>query len=376
MIDRFRNWLAGVLATPPIATDAVRPPEVPKKLPKARTSMADVPVAPPARDSDDLELRQAAKRLRETEQRAQKAEDRAKRAEAARSELETSSKSAEARVTAALDRAKRAEQALKKAADTNARAGKKRRGKNDNVEAELRIAEGRARSLAQRAAAAEASLAEAEQRAKSHEQRARELAAKTDQLEKRAIDADAAAASAARSSPALPEPSKDISGSKEREASRDRGRPTTQVEAYFSPGDECLQSIRRQFEQAQRTVDVCVFTITDDRIAAAILDAHRRGVRVRVITDNDKAHDEGSDVRRLERAGMEVREDRTECHMHHKFAIFDGRAVLTGSYNWTRGAARNNEENLVVSNDPRLVGPFEREFNALWGRFADPALGR
>ena len=359
MIDRFRNWLAGIIATAPIATE---PPEpAPKRLPKARTSMADEPVAKEVA-ADSEALQKAQRRLREVEVRAQKAEDRAKRAEAAKSELENASKTVEARVTAANDRAKKAEQSLKKALEESARAGKKRRGKNESVEASLRAAEERARSAADRARAADSKLDEAEARAASSEKRARELTTKLAELERRPAPAVVPQPE--------PPPRESMAGAAPRELGRERVRSTTQMEVHFSPGDECLQAIRRLFGQAERTVDVCVFTITDDRIASAIMDAHRRGVRIRIITDNDKAYDEGSDVRRLEGAGMEVREDRTECHMHHKFAIFDGRTVLTGSYNWTRGAARNNEENLVVSNDFRMVGPFEREFNALWGRLA------
>ncbi|MCA9056002.1 MAG: endonuclease, partial [Planctomycetaceae bacterium] len=50
---------------------------------------------------------------------------------------------------------------------------------------------------------------------------------------------------------------------------------------------------------ARETVDVCVFTITDDRITRAILDAHRRRVRIRILSDDDKSGDLGSDVERL-----------------------------------------------------------------------------
>lgn len=139
--------------------------------------------------------------------------------------------------------------------------------------------------------------------------------------------------------------------------------------ACFSPGEDCLDAIRDAFERTSRTADVCVFTITDDRIADAMLAAHRRGVRVRVITDNDKALDEGSDAQRLERAGVALRIDQTEHHMHHKFAVFDGERLLTGSYNWTRSAARNNEENLIVTRDPGLVRAFSEEFERLWARF-------
>ncbi len=44
----------------------------------------------------------------------------------------------------------------------------------------------------------------------------------------------------------------------------------------------------RLLAKASRTADICVFTITDDRVSDAILDAHRRAVAVRIITDDAK----------------------------------------------------------------------------------------
>ena len=138
---------------------------------------------------------------------------------------------------------------------------------------------------------------------------------------------------------------------------------------YFSPGDECLNAIRGLLERARKSVDICVFTITDDRIAEEILETAGRGVAVRIITDDDKSLDAGSDISRLKSRGVPVRCDRSEYHMHHKFAVIDGEIVLTGSYNWTRGAARYNEENLVVYQDSGLAGEFMVEFERLWREF-------
>lgn len=142
--------------------------------------------------------------------------------------------------------------------------------------------------------------------------------------------------------------------------------PTLRAEVQFSPGPGCLNAITRCLEEAQKSVDICVFTVTDDRLAAAILDAHRRGVAVRLLTDDDKSFDRGSDIERLEAAGVPVRTDRSEHHMHHKFALFDRALLITGSYNWTRSAARHNRENLLVSDDPRLVAPYHRRFDEDW----------
>ena len=52
--------------------------------------------------------------------------------------------------------------------------------------------------------------------------------------------------------------------------------------------------------------------------------------------------------------------------MHHKYAVVDGSVLLTGSYNWTRSAFRVNEENIVVTDDPRLVRAFSKAFEELW----------
>jgi phosphatidylserine/phosphatidylglycerophosphate/cardiolipin synthase-like enzyme len=140
------------------------------------------------------------------------------------------------------------------------------------------------------------------------------------------------------------------------------------AEAWFSPVQNCAGRIVQLLNSAAKTLDICVFTVTDDRISDAIHDAHRRRVAVRVITDGDKSIDLGSDVERLRSCGVPVRVDRSEFHMHHKFALFDGARVLTGSYNWTRGAARDNEENFIVTSDLKLVGAFGKTFERLWAR--------
>lgn len=139
-------------------------------------------------------------------------------------------------------------------------------------------------------------------------------------------------------------------------------------EAFFSPDDACVHRIVRLFESAKTTVDVCVFTITDDRISNAIRAAHQRDVSIRIISDNDKSEDRGSDIEQLERHGVPVRVDRTEYHMHHKYAIFDRVRLLTGSYNWTRSAAANNEENFIVTSEKALLSQFQSSFNKLWRR--------
>lgn len=139
--------------------------------------------------------------------------------------------------------------------------------------------------------------------------------------------------------------------------------------AYFSPGDTCLRRLSDLMRGCKATLDICVFTIADDRLTDAILDCHARGVRVRVISDDDKQYDTGSDIERLRARGIPVRLDDAPSHMHHKFALFDGRVLANGSFNWTRSATHNNDENLVVTDDPNLMRVFALQFEKLWQQF-------
>ncbi|MBN9518428.1 DUF1669 domain-containing protein [bacterium] len=146
---------------------------------------------------------------------------------------------------------------------------------------------------------------------------------------------------------------------------------------FFAPGEACWRHLASRINQTRRTMDLCVFTITDDRVSNPILDAHRRGVKIRVVTDNEKALDPGSDVHKFQAAGIPVKLDDVRGpgvsglsgHMHHKYAVFDGTRLVNGSYNWTRGAAECNYENLVESADPKLVAAFAAEFERLWKKF-------
>lgn len=154
------------------------------------------------------------------------------------------------------------------------------------------------------------------------------------------------------------------------DAATDNPDEPSRAQVGFSPGDGCLDLLDQLLRRARATLDICVFTITDDRITRAIDSAFRRKVNVRIVSDDDKANDLGSDLYRLKEGGVPVVFDTSPHHMHHKFAIADRKTLLTGSYNWTRSAANSNEENVVVTEDQRLVSPFLKEFDRLWKTYS------
>ncbi len=135
---------------------------------------------------------------------------------------------------------------------------------------------------------------------------------------------------------------------------------------YFSPGNECVDGIIEALKEARKTIDICVFTISDNRIVNVLKQKKSFYVDIRIITDNDKRFDAGSDIEELAKQGIPVRVDRTDAHMHHKFAIVDCKVLITGSYNWTRSARERNYENIVISDSKEMVSEFKEEFKRLW----------
>ncbi|KAI7872850.1 hypothetical protein BDF14DRAFT_1889253 [Spinellus fusiger] len=145
-------------------------------------------------------------------------------------------------------------------------------------------------------------------------------------------------------------------------------------EAYcipvFFPSENSYQAFISALGSAKSSLLVCVFSLTDDNTADILIDAKQRGVDVRIITDNDQLTGKGADVLRLQRDyGIPYKTDDSEQFMHNKFAVIDGRIVITGSFNWSIGARFKNRENVVITNIPSVVEPFSIEFERLWDFF-------
>lgn len=149
-----------------------------------------------------------------------------------------------------------------------------------------------------------------------------------------------------------------------------QGRHCNRPNCTYVHENTSLTKLLSYINSATRSLDICVFTITCNEIADAITAAAQRGVAVRVISDNDQAASQGSDVSSLRQAGIPVRLDKDANHMHHKFAIIDGRLLINGSFNWTRNAVLGNQENVTILDNPAAIQRFGQQFEHMWRLFA------
>lgn len=137
-------------------------------------------------------------------------------------------------------------------------------------------------------------------------------------------------------------------------------------EIYFSPDDGVQDRVLDLINGANREVTLLAFAITSDPISNALLNAVDREVEVRGVVESSQIRIMGSDVSMLLDGGVDLRFDKNYNLMHHKVVIIDSSIVLLGSYNFTRSAEEDNDENLLIIHDPALAEQFLIEFERLF----------
>ena len=135
----------------------------------------------------------------------------------------------------------------------------------------------------------------------------------------------------------------------------------------FSPKGGAEAIILEAIGKAEKSIKVAAYSFTSKTIATALLAAHKRGVVVQVVADAKSNSGKYTAITFLANQGVPVRINSNYAIFHHKFIVFDGRNVQTGSFNFSAAAATKNAENvLLLWNVPELAAQYEREWQRLW----------
>ncbi len=121
-----------------------------------------------------------------------------------------------------------------------------------------------------------------------------------------------------------------------------------------------------------QTLDIAAYEFNDVALTTAVLAAKGRGVRVRVVTDDDAGiNDTDTTLHQLEQAGIPIVNDDRSALMHDKFMILDSTTVWTGSWNYTVNGTFRNNNNALVLRSQTAVQDYQAEFNEMFvdGRF-------
>ncbi len=135
-------------------------------------------------------------------------------------------------------------------------------------------------------------------------------------------------------------------------------------------------AICQELEKATSSIYVAVAWFTDPILFRILEQKLKESVQIRIFLVDDEINfgSYGLDFSKLENSTNATHAAKihkiAETLMHHKFCIIDKKVVLTGSYNWTKKAATQNRENLVIIEELEYVKPYLEEFEFLSQKYA------
>ena len=144
---------------------------------------------------------------------------------------------------------------------------------------------------------------------------------------------------------------------------------------FLGPSPSMEKAVVAFIASASKTLDVCVYDLDLPEFAQALLAAHARGVKVRVIVDRDnaaKAYEIAGELKEMEKLGILTLAHNRSGLMHNKFMIADHIRVWTGSYNFTRNCSYFNDNHAIVLESKELAENYERE----WQEIAEGRHGK
>jgi phosphatidylserine/phosphatidylglycerophosphate/cardiolipin synthase-like enzyme len=144
----------------------------------------------------------------------------------------------------------------------------------------------------------------------------------------------------------------------------------TPVQNYFSPIDRPIEPIIATVNTARSSIKFMAFSFTDINLANAMLARQREGVKVHGVYESRNAGQGTFDELFCGKATVES--DGNPGTMHHKVIIIDDRIVITGSFNFSRNANENNDENVLIIDNPALAQQYVQEFNKVEAKGRTP----
>jgi hypothetical protein len=139
------------------------------------------------------------------------------------------------------------------------------------------------------------------------------------------------------------------------------------IQAYFNKIQEQLLT---EIKNAEKSILIAVAWFTDFEIFNEIVIKANQGLQVELITLDDEINTNSYiNFDDLVKAGGKLWFIRSNINqrslMHNKFCIIDFKNVITGSYNWSYQAQKNNENITISYDDLILANQFLVEFNRI-----------
>lgn len=140
-----------------------------------------------------------------------------------------------------------------------------------------------------------------------------------------------------------------------------------QVSIIFAPEADEVSALTAEIESANHSIRFMTFVFSLDELAEAMLSqAASRDITLEGVFEKRNSTASWSQLPALHCAGAAVRQDGNRYVLHHKVIIIDDHTVITGSFNFSRSAEKNNDENIVIVRNATIAELYLREWRRMW----------
>ena len=140
----------------------------------------------------------------------------------------------------------------------------------------------------------------------------------------------------------------------------------SEIEIYFSPKDKPTNRILELIKNAKTYIYIPTFLITHNEIATELINAHNRGVDIRIIIDANSVTTRNTKHSQLRKSGIMLKTENYAGKLHAKTMIIDDTYFVSGSMNFSNSGANKNDENLVIIKDKDIAKLHKNFFLYLW----------
>lgn len=145
----------------------------------------------------------------------------------------------------------------------------------------------------------------------------------------------------------------------------------TEIHLYLGPSPFISEAAVNFIKAASNNLEVCVYELNIPEVLDALLQAHKRGVAVRVAVHPASVPSEHDrymweKYNRLITRGILKPTENKSGLMHNKFMVRDKHTFWTGSYNLTKNDTEMNDNNVITFTHPELAENYMAEFEEIW----------
>lgn len=149
----------------------------------------------------------------------------------------------------------------------------------------------------------------------------------------------------------------------------------SRIVVVFTSEDPALENaIVPIVQSATRSIRFLAFSFTDYPLADAMSQRFKAGVDVAGVFEKVGSETEAAELRTLMCRSVPVKQDGNPGFLHHKVIVVDERIVITGSLNFSTNAEENNDENVIIIDNPEIARLYIQEFDRVWNLAEDPEV--